>query len=173
MYLTYDQPSLPRRAFGVAMPEEQHAHSPYSRAALHCRGAADRRGRTRCRRGRDAGCVAVGPHAYGGRPVCAPPASHGLHCEWRGCGRSRRAQPCRLRGPSARVPFSRAQGLSVARAGARRCRGGAALRGAGTHRARRQLHHGRLVSRAAALCAAGREPLLGVHDLCGGRGDSL
>ena len=36
-------PSLPRRAFGVAMPEEQHAHSPYSRAALHCRGTADRR----------------------------------------------------------------------------------------------------------------------------------
>ncbi len=42
------------------MPEEQHAHSPYSRAALHCRGLADRRGRTRCRRGHDAGRVAVG-----------------------------------------------------------------------------------------------------------------
>ena len=173
MYLTYDPPSLPRRAFGVAMPEEQHAHSPYSRAALHCRGLADRRGRTRCRRGRDAGCVAVGPHAYGGRPVCAPSAPDGLYRERRGCGRSRRAQPCRLRGPGARVPFSRAQGLSVARTGARRRRGGAALRGPGTHRARGQLHHGCLGSRVAALRAAGREPLLGVHDLCGGRGDSF
>ena len=173
MYLTYDPPSLPRRAFGVAMPEEQHAHSPYSRAALHCRGAADRRGRTRCRRGRDAGCVAVGPHAYGGRPVCAPSASHGLHCERRGCGRSRRAQPCRPCGAGARVPLPRAQGLPMARAGTRRRRGSAALRGARAYRARGQLHHGRLGSRAAALRAAGREPLLGVHDLCGGRGDSL
>ena len=166
-------PSLPRRAFGVAMPEEQHAHSPYSRAALHCRGLADRRGRTRCRRGRDAGRVAVGPYAYGGRPVCAPSAPDGLHCERRGRGRSRRAQPCRLRGPGARVPLSRAQGLSVARAGARRRRGGAALRGSGAHRARGQLHHGRLGPCAAALRAAGREPLLGVHHFCGGRGDSF
>ena len=173
MYLTYDPPSLPRRAFGVAMPEEQHAHSPYSRAALHCRGLADRRGRTRCRRGRDAGRVAVGPHAYGGRPVRAPSAPDGLHCERRGRGRSRRAQPCRLRGPSTCVPFSRAQGLSVARAGARRRRGSPALRGARAHRTRGQLHHGRLGPRTAALRAAGREPLLGVDDLCGGRGDSL
>ena len=168
-----DPPSLPRRAFGVAMPEEQHAHSPYSRAALHCRGLADCRGRTRCRRGRDAGRVAVGPHAYGRRPVCASSAPHGLYRKWRGRGRSRRAQPCRLRGPGTRVPFSRAQGLSVARAGARRCRGCPALRGPGTHRARGQLHHGRLGPRAAALRAASREPLLGVHDLCGGRGDSF
>ena len=171
MYLTYDPPSLPRRAFGVAMPEEQHAHSPYSRAALHCRGTADRRGRARFWRGRDAGRVSVGSHAYGCRPVCAPSAPHGLHCERRGRGRSCRPQPCRLCGAGARVPLPRAQGLSVARAGARRCRGGAALRGARAHRARRQLHHGRLGPRAAALRAAGREPLLGVHDLCGGRGD--
>ncbi len=166
-------PSLPRRAFGVAMPEEQHAHSPYSRAALHCRGAADRRGRARFWRGRDAGRVSVGSHAYGGRPVCASSAPHGLHREWRGCGRSRRTQSSRLRGPGACVPFSRAQGLPLARAGARRRRGGAALRGPGTHRARGQLHHGRLGPRTAALRAAGREPLLGVDDLCGGRGDSL
>ena len=173
MYLTYDPSSLPRRAFGVAMPEEQHAHSPYSRAALHCRGAADRRGRARCRRGRDAGRVAVGPHAYGGRPVCAPSAPHGLHCERRGCRRPCRTQLGRLCGPGTRVPLPRAQGLSVARAGARRCRGGAALRGPGTHRARRQLHYGCLGPRAAALRAAGREPLLGVDNLCGGRGDSF
>ena len=49
----------------------------------------------------------------------------------------------------------------------------AALRGSGAHRARGQLHHGCLGPRAAALRAAGREPLLGVHDLCGGRGDSF
>ena len=173
MYLTYDPPSLPRRAFGVAMPEEQHAHSPYSRAALHCRGAADRRGRTRCRRGRDAGRVAVGSHAYGGRPVCAPSAPDGLYRERRGRGRSRCAQPGRLCGAGARVPLSRAQGLPLARAGARRRRGGAALRGSGAHRARGQLHHGCLSPRAAALRAAGRESLLGVHHFCGGRGDSF
>ena len=171
--MTNDPPSLPRRAFVVAMPEEQHAHSPYSRAALCCRGAADRRDRTRCRRGRDAGRVSVGPNAYGRRPVCASSAPYGLRREWRGCGRSRRTQFGRLCGPGARLPLSRAQGLPLARAGARRRRGGEALRGAGTHRARGQLHHGRLGPRTAALRAAGREPLLGVHDLCGGRGDSL
>ena len=42
-----------------------------------------------------------------------------------------------------------------------------------THRARGQLHHGCLGPRAAALRAAGRESLLGVHHFCGGRGDSF
>ena len=41
------------------------------------------------------------------------------------------------------------------------------------HRARRQQQHGRRGARAAALRAAGREPLLGVHYFCGGRGDSF
>lgn len=57
--------------------------------------------------------------------------------------------------------------------GARRRCGGAALRGSGAHRVRGQLHHGCLGPCAAALRAAGRESLLGVHHFCGGRGDSF
>ena len=162
-----------RRTAPARAADPQHAHPPHCRTALYRRGPADRRGRPRRRRGRDARRLAVGPHAHGRRAVRAPPASHGLHRERRGCGRPRRAEPRCLRGARARLPLSRAHGLPLARQGARRRRGRPALRGVGAHRARRQVHHGRERAVAPALRAAGREPLLGIDHLRGGRGAPL
>ena len=150
-----------------------HAHTPYSRAALHGGGAADHRAGAGGRSGRHARGVAVRPHAHAGCAVRTHPAPHGLHRVGRGRGRPCGAFARCLPGPGACRALPGAHRLPVEGHPARRRRGRRSLRRARAHRPRRAVHHGRFRPRPVALRPPAREPLLGIDHLHGGGGATL